>query len=63
MNLQWLEYFIIYIMNVKELKEFLDYCDPNASVVITDYENNKSHTLLEVDVDYLVSKKLLRIDI
>lgn len=50
-------------MTVKELKEFLNYCDPNASIVITDYENNKFHTLLEVDVDYVISKKILRIDI
>lgn len=34
-------------MIVKELKDFLDYCDPNASIVITDCENDKSHTLLD----------------
>lgn len=50
-------------MTVKELKDFLDYCDPNTSIIIVDHENEKSHMLLDVDVDYLVSKKLLRIDI
>lgn len=50
-------------MTVKELKEFLDYCDPNASIIIIDHENEKSHMLLDINVDYLVSKKLLRIDI
>lgn len=50
-------------MTVKELQNFLDYCDPNASIIIIDHEYDKSHMLLEVDVDYLVSKKLLRIDI
>lgn len=50
-------------MTVKELQNFLDYCDPNASIIIIDHENDKSHMLLDVDVDYLVSKKLLRIDI
>lgn len=44
-------------MTVEELKDFLDYCDPEASIVITDHENNKSHTVLEEDVDYIVSKK------
>lgn len=50
-------------MTVQELKDFLDYCDPNASIIIIDHENDKSHMLLEIDVDYLVSRKLLRIDI
>lgn len=50
-------------MTVQELKDFLDYCDPNASILIIDHENEKSHTVLEEDVDYLISKKLLRIDI
>lgn len=50
-------------MTVKELKDFLDCCDPNASIIIIDRENEKSHMLLKIDVDYLVSKKLLRIDI
>ena len=63
MNLQWLEYFMIYNMTVQELKDFLDYCDPNASIIIIDSENDKSYMLSEIDVDYLVSRKLLRIDI
>lgn len=50
-------------MTVKELQNFLDYCDPNASIIIIDNENEKSHMLSEIDVDYLVSEKLLRIDI
>lgn len=50
-------------MTVKELKDFLDYCDPNASIIIIDHENEKSHMLLDIDVAYLVSEKLLRIDI
>ena len=50
-------------MTVQELKDFLDYCDPNASIIIIDSENDKSHMLSEIDVDYLVSRKLLRIDI
>lgn len=50
-------------MTVKELQNFLDYCDPKASIIIIDHENDKSHMLSEIDVDYLVSKKLLRIEI
>lgn len=50
-------------MTVKELQNFLDYCDPNASIIIIDHESDKSHMLSEIDVDYLVSKKLLRIEI
>ena len=50
-------------MTVKELKDFLDYCDPNVSIIIIDSENEKSHILSTEDVDYLISKKLLRIDI
>lgn len=50
-------------MTVKELQDFLDYCDLNASIIIIDHENEKSHMLLDIDVEYLVSKKLLRIDI
>lgn len=50
-------------MTVKELKDFLDYCDPNASIIIIDHENEKSHMLLKVDVEYLVLRKLLKIDI
>lgn len=50
-------------MTVEELKEFLDYCDPNASILIIDRENEKYHMLLKEDVDYLVLRKLLKIDI
>lgn len=50
-------------MTVKELKDFLDYCDPNASIIVIDCDNDKSHMLSEIDVEYSVSKKLLRIDI
>lgn len=48
---------------VKDLQNFLDYCDPEASIIITDHENSKSHTVLEEDVDYIISEKLVRIDI
>lgn len=50
-------------MTVEELKVFLDCCDPNASIIIVDHENEKAHMLLYKDVDYLVPEKLLRIDI
>lgn len=50
-------------MIVEELKDFLDYCDPNASILIIDRENEKYHMLLEADVDYVISKKVLIIDI
>jgi len=43
-------------MIVQELKDFLDYCDPNVSIIIIDHENDKSHMLSEIDVDYLVSE-------
>lgn len=48
-------------MTVKELKEFLQYCDEDASILVTGGE--KEHLVQEIDVDYLVSKKVLRIDI
>lgn len=48
---------------VKDLKFFLDYCDPEASIIITDRKNEKSHTVLEEDIAYTVSKKLVKIDI
>lgn len=54
---------MIFNMTVKELKDFLDYCDPNASIIIIDSENEKSHMLSEIDVDYSISRKLLKIDI
>lgn len=43
-------------MTVQELKDFLDYCDPNASIIVIDHENDKSHILSEMDVDYLFLK-------
>ena len=48
-------------MTVKELQDFLSYCDPAASIVITN--NEDSHVVESIDVDYVVSKKVLRIDI
>lgn len=48
-------------MTVQELKDFLDYCDPNASIMIIDYENAKSSIMSDTDIDYLVSEKLLEI--
>lgn len=48
-------------MTVKELQDFLSYCDPKASILVTDGEN--SHIVKEIDVYYVVSKKVLKIDI
>lgn len=48
-------------MTVKELKDFLQYCDEDASILITGGE--KEHQVQEIDVDYVISKKVLRIDI
>ena len=48
-------------MTVQELKDFLDYCDPNALIMIIDYENAKSSILSDIDIDYVISEKLLKI--
>lgn len=48
-------------MTVKELQNFLSYCAPEASILVINGEN--SHVVEEIDVDYMVSKKILRIDI
>lgn len=42
-------------MTVKELQDFLSYCDPNASIIITNGDD--SHIVETIDVDYVVSKK------
>lgn len=47
-------------MTVQELKDFLDYCDPNALIMIIDYENAKSSVISDTDIDYLISEKLLK---
>lgn len=46
MNLQWLEYSIIYIMNVKELKDFIKDL-PDETIVINNISGNE-----EVDLIY-----------
>lgn len=48
-------------MTVQELKDFLDYCDPNAAIMIIDYENAKSSIMSDTDIDYVISEKLLKI--
>ena len=48
-------------MTVKELQDFLSYCDPDASIIVTNGDN--SHIVETIDVDYVVSKKVLRIDV